>query len=357
MVVFGGPDTQTDRCQIFEQLVPEWIKPDRIPYLLRDINFKEGNNDIGKDVSLNYCHTMTTNAYMPQHFKIGKISPGVTNDCKGLHFTLENRLNVTLVKPVKPTSSNPSPIDPNVLQPLDLEDTSPEGMCSPAAASPAQLSTVSKESSEKLLRESLKRASSEPQCRDETDDDILLENDLELAKKRKVANFEVKEKDAEFYWETTKHFKNEWLDQMRQNHGELMPVDEISRRDNIKKWFRYKPNTVTPLDSTYSCRICEDHHKEAGISTNHLCPLTNTEGKAVTSNIKTNKELIYGHHKRGVHISVVNYLKKKEEAKLLQSFQKAEEMNLEKDCDKYAVTRTMFRLIYIVNMGFPIKTS
>ena len=192
---------------------------------------------------------------MPQYFKIGKISPGAPNDCvSALHFTLEHRLNETLVPSVRPTSSNPSPHDPNVLQPLDLDDSSSEGICSPAAATPAQLSTLSKGSSEKLLWESLKRAASDNECSDKTKNDILLENDLELTKKRKVANFGLQEKDAEYDWETTKHFKTQWLDQMRQNHGTLLPVDQISKRD-IKRWFRYKLNTVTPMDSTFSCPI------------------------------------------------------------------------------------------------------
>ena len=88
--------------------------------------------------------------------------------------------------------------------------------------------------------------------------------------------------------------------------------------------------TVTPMDSTFSCRICEDYHMEAAISINYLGPLTKTEGKSVLSSFKSNKDLIYSHHKTKVHNTNVNYLKKKEESKLLQGFQKAEKISSDK---------------------------
>ena len=62
----------------------------------------------------------------------------------------------------------------------------------------------------------MKRAASDSQCSgDETQDDVLSDNKFDIAKKIKIANFGVKEKDAEYDWETTKHFKNEWLNQMK----------------------------------------------------------------------------------------------------------------------------------------------
>ena len=48
-----------------------------------------------------------------------------------------------------------------------------------------------------------------------TQDDVLSDNKLDIAKKRKIANFGVEEKEAEYDWETTKNFKNEWLNQMK----------------------------------------------------------------------------------------------------------------------------------------------
>ena len=51
----------------------------------------------------------------------------------------------------------------------------------------------------------------------------------------------------------------------------------------------------------------------------------------------------------------MNYLKKKEESKLLQGFQKAEKISSDKYCDTFEVTRTMFRLVYVeVKLNFPL---
>ena len=94
---------------------------------------------------------------------------------------------------------------------------------------------------------------------------------------------------------------------------------------------------------------------EAGISINYHGPLTKTEGKSVLSSFKSNKDLIYSHHKTKVHNTIVNYLKKKEEPKLLQGFQKAEKISSDKYCDTFEVTRTMFRLVYVeVKLNFPL---
>ena len=66
------------------------------------------------------------------------------------------------------------------------------------------------------------------------------------------------------------------------------------------------------MDSTFSCRICEDYHMEAGISINYHGPLTKTEGKSVSSSFKSNKDLIFFHHKTKVHNTIVNYISEKE---------------------------------------------
>ena len=45
----------------------------------------------------------------------------------------------------------------------------------------------------------MKRAASDSQCSgDETQDDVLSDNKFDIAKKIKIANFGVKEKDAEY---------------------------------------------------------------------------------------------------------------------------------------------------------------
>ena len=64
----------------------------------------------------------------------------------------------------------------------------------------------------------MKRAASDSLCSgDETQDDVLSDNKLDIAKKMEIANLGVKEKDAEYDQETTKQFKNERLNQMKKS--------------------------------------------------------------------------------------------------------------------------------------------
>ena len=132
-----------------------------------------------------------------------------------------------------------------------------------------------------------------------------------------------------------------------------MPHNEIERVE-VKRWFRYKLNTENPSESTFSCRICEDYHKEAGVSTNHLGPLTGSRGQSI-SNYARNYKTIHNHHEKGVHVAIGNYLKNQEKSKILQGFQMAEARSSEKECEKYEITRIMFRLIYTeVKLNIPL---
>ena len=85
----------------------------------------------------------------------------------------------------------------------------------------------------------------------------------------------------------------------------------------VKRWFRFKLNTENPSETTFSCRICEDYHKEAGVSTNHLGPLTDSRGQSI-SNYARNYKTIHNHHEKGVNVAIVNYLKNQEKSKVFK---------------------------------------
>lgn len=76
-----------DRCNIFEELHPAFTKK---KYTLREFNFKN-------DISLNRC-TIETDGFIPEKFRIGKPTPGFENDCSGVYFVLEDRIQQILPK-------------------------------------------------------------------------------------------------------------------------------------------------------------------------------------------------------------------------------------------------------------------
>ena len=207
------------------------------------------------------------------------------------HFRLENKLDEDLIPKSQP---NRDDANSDRFQEVDLETSEADDTCVPAAASPAQMASITEEFAEAALSKYFKRPITDV-CSDIDEDanENALETEisLEKAKKRKVSQFEVSEEDAKYDWESTKHFKEEWLDMMRVNHGSNMPVDQIAKRDDIKVWFRYKPNKDSPQNSTYGCRYCEDHISAAKISLNHQGPMCWKEGREVDSNPEMTKKI------------------------------------------------------------------
>ncbi len=58
------------------------------------------------------------------------------------------------------------------------------------------------------------------------------------------------------YWESTAHFKEEWIEQIKLHQRSLLPIQTLERNtNNIRSWFEYNYNKDNPKASTYSCRI------------------------------------------------------------------------------------------------------
>ena len=92
MLVYGT-DTATDRCNIFETLVPEWKYPKLQKYMLRDIDLQQRDRSQW-DQSLSYCNGVIKKSFQPEFFKLGDPTPGQANDCSGTHFIVDNRLEL-----------------------------------------------------------------------------------------------------------------------------------------------------------------------------------------------------------------------------------------------------------------------
>ena len=92
MLVYGT-DTATDRCNIFETLVPEWKYPKLQKYMLRDIDLQQRDRSQW-DQSLSYCNGVIKKSFQPEFFKLGDPTPGQANDCSGTHFIVDSRLDL-----------------------------------------------------------------------------------------------------------------------------------------------------------------------------------------------------------------------------------------------------------------------
>jgi hypothetical protein len=83
MVVFASFTAPTDRCQIFEDLHEELVKPVQVKYILRDINLYK------RDRTLNRCSWLPV-TFCPENYRLGAATPGNLNDCSGRKFNLED---------------------------------------------------------------------------------------------------------------------------------------------------------------------------------------------------------------------------------------------------------------------------
>lgn len=67
---------------------------------LREFTFREGN-----DFSLNNC-SLENDGFIPEKFKLGRPTPGLENDCSGMNFFLEDRIQHILPNIVSNTTNN-----------------------------------------------------------------------------------------------------------------------------------------------------------------------------------------------------------------------------------------------------------
>lgn len=103
MVVYSRKASY-DKCSIFEEWVPRFTDKQ---YVLTDYNT---NNH--KDYSLNRC-TASRDPFLPEYFKVGKLTPGKRNDCTGPIFILTDFLAASFPTSSKIGTSVSNPDDPS----------------------------------------------------------------------------------------------------------------------------------------------------------------------------------------------------------------------------------------------------
>lgn len=121
-----GQKAPYDNCNLFLDLKPDYTNR---KYVLREFD----NKAKSIDYSLNRC-TIDTRGFVPEQFKLGRITPAAENDCTGAHFILEDYLSEITA----PLQTNILPMD------VDVQPDSSAAGCSTSAIS-AQYINVRRE--------------------------------------------------------------------------------------------------------------------------------------------------------------------------------------------------------------------
>lgn len=129
-VVVYGRKAPYDNCVLFIDLYNDYAN---MEYILREFD----NNVEGIDRTLNRCAVDSTEAFVPNQFKLGLPTPGSTNDCTGTHFILEPHLS-DLSDPLQQRpfdSDNQDAIDQSLMEVDNAQCTSSTDLSAYASTS------------------------------------------------------------------------------------------------------------------------------------------------------------------------------------------------------------------------------
>ena len=334
--------TETDRCDIFDFLVDAWVRPKRVNYLLRDVNFKTTQNGVSNDQSLNYCNEYIKTAFQPEFFKLGNPTPGKQNDCSGRTFFLGNRLDF------KKTAQ--AAAEDNSKRLMNIDGESGENMCVPAHSSPALLKSKIYEDYQEDV--SVEKKECEMEVDLEDSEIAIVESELKEANERKKQECP---DDAVNEWEKIDSFDENWLSVLEQeNLHKHLPMDFISaNKKNIKSWLEFIITEDKP-QSRYGCSKCRKYFKKANISLQYKNKLI--DGRVIKEkSLEDNREIIYQHPNTASHLAVEAYQKREAHGNMKKKLAECEEKANKKLNNQYTITGDMMKLVYHeVKLNIPI---
>lgn len=198
MIVFGKRAPQ-QQCNIFQKLVPPFVN--KKYYVLREYDKTEDQNYLcdNKDRSINRC-TDLIDGFLPEKFKLGKVSPGQDNDCTRAHFVLEDHVD-TCTKRLQQTEYvmdiDESPAD----------DDDDMNFCSTAMGENLYQrvdENLIHKTIDSVMQESSTNVCSSASINPEAEN---LSDELSRANKRKRHADDVVDYSEELEWETEKYFE------------------------------------------------------------------------------------------------------------------------------------------------------
>lgn len=331
LIVYGRR-APYDSCELFLDLYPDYTNR---KYVLREFDIAKKQ----REITLNRC-TLETCGFLPEKFKLGNPTPGGENDCSGTHFILEEHL-ISITPGLQDKSFNLEDTEMNEAS-LFNEDTA---QCTSSQTTSQYLSsrigTI-----EDVVEERI-NADRDNECTslDLDSDGASTTNELNIENRRKRKISDSFDYSEEFEWETTKYFRDDWIDLIEANQKNLIPSFNVK---NNKNWFEYLPNNENPVASRYRCRLCHKYYDEFNLDKRHKNALANDEGQ-LNQKLEKNREIISNHGSSKGHLNVVEILQKHSKKRLRTDFDVIRRENESNDNDRFKITSRMMRTVYVLN--------
>lgn len=292
-LVVYGERVSCDKSEVFEKIHNDFALK---TYMLREFS----SNTAKEDISLNRC-AVELAGFLPEKFKLGSTTPGKENDCSGPHFILEDHILETI-----------SPVNERIIYEDEFDDL--EG----ASCSNMPMCTSSIDKTDYMRGtlhaiqqtiETMNVTSTSDICSplmlNPDGGNIEMSLNQENNRKRSIGVDHDYSEDLE--WESTKYFRDAWIDQIKNHQKDLIPVDVV--QDN-KVWFEYLFNEQDPTKSTYRCRLCFKHYDEFHLQQKYKSPLASEEG-TLKKTKSENRRAISEHSKNVGHKTVIQILEEK----------------------------------------------
>ena len=347
MLVYGT-STGTDRCLVFEKIHPEWAAFE-ILYILRDIDIFSKL----KEYSINKCSSVIK-GFRPDIFKNGNPSPNEPNDCTGVKFILEDKLNFLREEGVPPEDTSEDEYREVCRENVPLDES-----CSPLSVSRAEYHAVNGMTMENVMESEMAKHKSSP-CSLLSQDHNSVDNMAGNVRAKVKSNFQRRKRHfdqlaPEEPWEIrTDFFDPEWKKIIDEHQSHLMPLKSLQRTE-VQRWFEYLPNRDDLSKSRYRCRVCHKgfYGSEMKFPKRIEPVLASPEG-VLKDTYKANSDLISAHAKRSVvHQQIINNLQKERLNDAGEFMAKAAK---KADSGKFEVTAKMFRVVFTeVMLNIPLS--
>ncbi len=347
-LVVYGTTAESDRCIIFEELCQEFVIPIKRHYIIREIN------PPNTDLTINRC-TVRNSGFLPESFRLGQPTPGEKNDCTGEPLVLEDENIMQSVQ----EDSLPADLPSLVNEVVEREDVPVQDFCTPSMQPLARYRQVSKEKLQEVAAKKMRF--NEGTCAESASVGVQStsggdhEKD-KLLEQRASYLFDKPFEMDEF--ETTKHFKMEWVEDIKTHQRNLLPWLSIQTKRKVQQWFEYLPDNENMAKSRFRCRVCSKYFDELlELSSNHKSNLAQKAG-VLHNDYGRNQELIHKHASTAIHQRIIEIKRKeKKQASLTTTFSRLEDEQQRKTEYLYKATSNMFRMIYTeVALNIPLSS-
>lgn len=193
-LIVYGKRAPYDRCNFFEEIYPPYRNK---KYVLREFDDVSG----GTDYSLNRC-TFESDGFLPEKFRIGRLTPGSENDCSGTHFILEDHISEACA-----VQSNDFKIDPLEYVSV-IMSTNATAQCTSSIPTSEYLSSSS-QLIEAIVKSEVNTAAQDP-CTSKSlypdGGNVVFDLKEANSRKRRLSSQDI-DYSTEYEWESDRHFK------------------------------------------------------------------------------------------------------------------------------------------------------